>query len=300
MDYITLKTRIAAETGMDLSVDDSTVGAWTNQAYQYISGLFNWPWLFKNYTLQTVADITTGTVAVSAGGTSLTFSSAPTVSVANDYMIQLTTTNDWYFISAHTAASTSATISVPYVGTSSYSSTYILRKVFYSLGSDVDRLIDIRQSITKNKLMYVDPRTMDRIIPDVNMVGSPLYYSLLGYDSSQNWRIGFLPTPNTILNLQIRYYQRITELSASTDIPLVPPKWHSAIVFGALVMYGHPYIDDTRFKEAELRFNQCVQEMEMNNNHVPDQMIVMQPWDTRVASQPLKIRYPSDFPDWYR
>jgi hypothetical protein len=300
MDFTALKTRVANETGMDLTVDDTIVASWVNQAYQYISGLFNWQWLFKNYTIQTVADITTGTVSVSAGGTNLTFSSAPTVSVANDYMIQFTTTNDWYFISSHTASSTSAVISVPYVGTSAYSSTYILRKVFYSLASDVDRIVDIRQSITKNKLMYVDARTLDRIIPDVNFVGSPLYYSLLGYDSSQNWRIGFLPTPNAIINLQVRYYARITELSASTDTPLIPPKWHSAIVFGALAMYGHPFIDDTRFKEAEMRFQQCIEEMEANNSHTPDQMIVVQPWDTRVASQPLKLRFPSDYPDWYR
>jgi len=300
MDFTALKTRVANETGMDLTTDDSLVASWVNQSYQYISGSFNWPWLFKTVTLQTVADITTGTVAVSAGGTTLTFSSAPTVSVASDYMIQFTTTNDWYFISSHTASSTSATISVPYVGTSAYSSTYVLRKVFYSLASDVDRIMDIRQSITKNKLMYVDIRTLDRIIPDVNFVGSPLYYSLLGYDSSNNWRIGFLPTPNAVINLQVRYYQRITELSSSTDTPLVPPKWHSAIVFGALAMYGHPFIDDTRFTEAQSRFKEMMKEMEANNNHAPDQQIVIQPWDTRVASQPLGIRFPSDFPDWYR
>ena len=300
MDFTALKTRVANETGIDLTTDDSIVASWVNQSYQYISGVFNWPWLFKTATIQTVADITTGTVAISAGGTTLTFSSAPTVSVASDYMIQLTTTNDWYFISSHTASSTTATISVPYVGTSSYSSTYILRKVFYSLSSDVDQIMDIRQSITKNKLMYIDIRTLDRIIPDVNFVGSPLYYSLLGYDSSKNWRVGFLPTPNAVINLQIRYYQRITELSASTDTPLIPPKWHSAIVFGALSMYGHPFIDDTRFNEAQLRFKESMKEMEENNNHAPDQMIVMQPWDTRVASQPLGIRFPSDFPDWYR
>ena len=300
MDFNTLKTRIANETGMDLTIDDSIVGAWTNQSYQYITGLFNWQWLFKTATVQTVADITTGTVSVSSGATALTFSSAPTISVANDYMIQFTTTDDWYFISSHTANSTSATMSVPYVGDSAYSSTYKLRKIYYSLPSDVDRIVDIRQTVTKNKLEYIDPRTIDRIIPDVNISGTPIYYSLLGYDSSQNWRIGYLPTPNAIVNMQVRYYQRVTDLSASTDTPLIPPKWHSAIVFGALALYGHSYIDDTRIKEAELRFRETIGEMLKNNNHVPDQMIVLQPWDTRVRTQPFRLRYPSNYPDWYR
>lgn len=301
MQYSDLKSRIAQETGMDLTTDGSIVGAWANQAYQHISGAYNWPWLFKNATIQTKADITTGTVSVSAGASTITFSSAPTSSVASDWMIQFSTTDDWYFISSHTASATTATISVPYVGSASLvAGTYTLRKVFYSLGSDVDRIIDIRQAITKDKLMYINPRSLDRIIPDVDVSGTPIYYTMIGYDSSQNWRIGFLPTPNATVNLQVRYYTKITELSSDTDEPLIPDKWHNAIVFGALALYGHDFIDDTRFKEAALRFDAVMKEMKDHNSPVPDQMDVLQPWDTRVSAQPYKLRYPSNFPDWYR
>lgn len=301
MQYSDLKQRVANETGMDLTTDGSIVGAWVNQAYQHISGIFNWPWLFQNTTIQTIADITTGTVSVTAGSTTITFSSAPVNSVANDYMIQFATTQDWYFITSHTGGATTAVINVPFVGTSNLvAGAYTLRKVFYSLPSAVDRVIDIRQSITKDKLMYIDPRSLDRIIPDVNISGTPLYYTMVGYDGSNNWRIGFLPTPNATVNLQVRYYIKITELVNDTDLPLLPPKWHNALVFGALAMYGMDFIDDTRVKDAGARYTAVIQEMLAHNSPVPDQLSVIQPWDTRVRTQPFRLRFPSNYPDWFR
>lgn len=299
MDYTTLQTRVAQEAGMDLTQDSSIVGAWVNGAYQHISGVFNWPWLIKTGTIQTVADITTGTVAVSAGGQALTFSSGPAVSVANDYWIQFTTSADWYPISAHTAASTSATISIPYVGTSAYSSTYILRKIFYSLPSDLDRVDEIRQAITKQKLEYIDYRTFHRYIADPTASYTPIYYSMIGLDASQYWRIGLYPTPNAVINLQLLYYQKITELSATSDTPLIPAKWHNVVVWGALALYGHDFIDDTRVQTATRRFSNGMEEMLAHYNAAPDQRTVIQPWDTRTKLGILPIRFPSDFPEYY-
>lgn len=299
MQFSDLQNRVAQETGMDLTADSAIVSAWINGAYQHISGLYNWPWLIKTGTIQTVADITTGTVSVSAGATALTFSSGPAVSVANDYWIQFTTSADWYPISAHTAASTSATISVPYVGTSSYNSTYVLRKIFYSFPSDLDRIDEIRQAITKQKLEYIDYRTFHRYIADPTASYTPIYYSMIGLDSSNAWRIGLYPTPNAVINLQLLYYQKITELSASTDLPLIPNKWHNVLVWGALAMYGHDFIDDTRVKTAMDRFEQGMSEMTAHYNSAPDQRLVIQPWDTRTRMGILPIRFPSDFPEYY-
>lgn len=299
MDYTTLQTRVAQEAGMDLTQDSSIVGAWVNGAYQHISGVFNWPWLIKTGTIQTVADITTGTVAVNIGGLAITFSSGPVASVANDYWIQFTTSADWYPIATHVAGSTSATISIPYVGTAAYSGTYILRKIFYSLPSDLDRIDEIRQAITKQKLEYIDYRTFHRYIADPTASYTPIYYSMIGLDSSQYWRIGLYPTPNAVINLQLLYYQKITELSATSDTPLIPAKWHNVVVWGALALYGHDFIDDTRVQTATQRFRNGVEEMLAHYNASPDQRTVIQPWDTRTRLGILPIRFPSDFPEYY-
>lgn len=302
MDYVTLRTRVAQETGIDLTQDATMVGAWINATYQYISGLFNWPWLMKHSTFQTTADITTGTVSVTAGSTTVTFSSAPTSSVANDYMIKFpTTSDDWYYISSHTAASTTATMSVGFTGSSNISgASYILRRVFYSMASDVDRVDDMRQTITDRKLEPIDIRTFDRLIPDPTFTGTPVYYSLLGVDSSNNWRLALYPTPNATINMQLRYYQRITELSADSDSPVIPLKWQSALVFGALAMYGHDFIDDSRVKDAIMRFQSALSEMTLHYSHVPDIRYVIQPWDTRARSNEFALRFPSTFPEYFR
>lgn len=300
MNFTEIKTRVAQSAGIDLTQDDAIVGAWVNGAYQVISGLFNWPWLIKTGTIQTVPDIATGTIAINGRTTGLTFSSAPAVSVANDYWIQFPISADWYSFSSHIAGSTSATLSVPYVGISDISaSAYNLRKIFYSMPSDLDRIDEMRQAITKQKIDFIDVRTFHRIIADPTAIYTPVYYSLVGMDSSNSWRVGFFPTPNDVINIQLLYYQKITELSSSTDQPLIPPKWHSVLVFAALALYGFEFIDDSRISEAMRMYEEGVNEMKLHYNPVPDQRTVIQPWDTRTRLGILPIRFPSNFPEYY-
>ncbi len=301
MDFTALKTRVANETGLDVTADATVLGTWVNAAYQHISGLANWEWLFTQGTIQTKADITTGTATINSGSTSLTLSSGPTVSVANQWMINFPdVSQDWYFISAHTANSTSATLSVAFAGTSNLSAgSYTLRKVLYSLPTDLDRIIDVRQQISSVKMLNVDPRTFDRLMPDPTATGNPIYYMFLGLDTSKVWQIGLFPTPESILNLQIKYYKKITELSSGSDEPLIPAKWHDSIVYAALYLFGHPYIDDSRFAAAKTRYEMTIADMKTNLSHVPDSLTVVQPWDSRAVNTLRRPRYPSNYPEAY-
>lgn len=301
MDFSVLKTRVADEVGLDTTTDATILGAWVNAAYKQVCGIENWPWLLKLATIQTVADITTGTVSINAGSTSLTFSSAPASSVANQYMIQFrTVSDDWYLISAHTGASTSATLSVPFNGSVNISGVaYTLRKVFYSLASDTDRIVDARQSRTKNKLGAVDIRTFDRYLPDPTATGDPLYYYLAGVDTSKYWQIGLYPIPSSVENIQIRYLNMPADM-ATTDTPNLPEKFHDVLIYGALYMFGHAYIDDTRIQAAKARFDQAVSDMRENYNPIPDQLTVIQPWDSRPRRLVGRLNWPSTYPETWR
>ena len=53
MQFVDICTRVAQETGMDLTTDGSIIKAWVNGAYQQLSGFFEWPWLITNFTIQT-------------------------------------------------------------------------------------------------------------------------------------------------------------------------------------------------------------------------------------------------------
>ena len=102
------------------------------------------------------------------------------------------------------------------------------------------------------------------------------------------------------MNIQTRYLQAPTAMSGSTDTPILPEKFHDAIVFGALYLFGHAYIDDTRISSAKARFDNMVEEMKMNCDPVPDQMIVLQPWDTRPRRLVGRLTWPTNFPEYWR
>jgi hypothetical protein len=301
MDFSVLKTRVANETGLDTTTDATILGAWVNAAYKQVCGLDNWPWLLKISTIQTVADRTTGTISINAASTSGTFSSAPAVSVANQYMIQFTgVSDDWYLITAHTAAMTSFTINVPFNGTVNLSGApYLLRKVFYSLASDCDRIVDARQARTQTKLGAVDIRTFDRYLPDPQATADPIFYYLAGLDTSKYWQIGLYPIPSEVENIQIRYLAIPADMTG-TDTPFLPEKFHDVLVFGALWMFGHAYIDDDRIQSAKARFDQAVKDMRENYNPIPDQLTVLQPWDTRPRVNIGRLNWPSNYPDSWR
>ena len=90
MQFSIMVTRVAEETGLNATNDATKIKAWINEAYKFLAGLREWPWMLKNGTIQTVADITTLTASVNE-------------TLANDYMIQFATTDDWYRVTAFTA-----------------------------------------------------------------------------------------------------------------------------------------------------------------------------------------------------
>ena len=301
MNLSSLRERVANATGLSTSDASSLtkIDAWINQAYQHVSGLYGWPWLVKQGTLVTSADITTGTVSITAGDTALTFSSAPAASVAGNWMIQFTSvSDDWYDIATHTAASTSAVLASTFNGTSNLSgASYILRKVYYSLPSDLDRIISIRQMRTDFSLIPVDIRYLDKALPDPDVTGIPTNYALFGLDSSNYWKMTVYPTPNAAMNLLVRYYKKITELSATTDEPILPTKFHNAIVHCALYLYGYQYIDDTRQQESKKAFEQLIEDMKQNSSVVPGAVATPIPWDQRPSRSHIGLQLPEHIGD---
>lgn len=299
MQFSDIQARVAQETGLSTTTDATAIKAWINGAYQQLSGFFNWPWLLTNFTLQTEADITARTATVSAGSTSVTLDSSPSASsLATYYMIQFSSvSDDWYYISAHTGGQATLTLGVAFTGTSTLTSGVCkIRRIHYLMPTTIDRIIDLRQSVTKIQLQAIDSRTFDTIVPDPNNTGSPTYYYLSGMNSSNQWEITYYPLPSSVINIQGRGYLKITELSGDSDTPLLPNKWHNALVFLALALYGHAYIDDSRVESAQARAKEIVEEMLKEFNPIPGEMHVIQPWDTRTPRGLLGVRLPSNYP----
>lgn len=296
MNFSSLKTRVAEELGLNATSDDTKLGVWVNEAYKFLAGMRDWPWLVKEGVVQTIADTTTLTASVNAAATAVTLSATHAVSLANDYYIQFAATDDWYLITAHTAGQNTLTISPGYqASTNLTSGTCTIRKVFYSLASDVDQIIDMKQAVTDRQLVYVDPRELDRHLPDPTATGTPYAYTFTGMDANNYLRVSFYPIPSAKTNIQYKYYKRVADMSNTTDVPSFPDKWHQAIVFVALAMFGHPYIDDSRMQSAERRAKTVVSEMTKQVSPLPDKHNIIAPWDQRGGSRPYGAAWPPDF-----
>lgn len=239
-----LSDRLAAYD-QTVSADATKLKRWLNMAQQDITSRQNWSFMLAHEIIQTVTDITTGTIAVAAGATALTFTSAPAVSVA-EYFIKFGSETSWYKISAHTAASTSATITPAYGGTSNLTaSTYVLRKLFYSTSTPLDSILDMKKTAGGRFVESANSRETDVFLPLYWDTGEIYKYISSIPDSTGAIRFSFLYCPSAIENIQVRGVKKLTDLSADADISIIPSRWHSTILDLAS-FYGFSSLDDNR------------------------------------------------------
>jgi hypothetical protein len=232
--FTQLQTDIFNLAGMDANDTNSAtlVQRWINVTQQDVASRWPWNFLRSREVITTIPDYTTGTVSVANGGTTVTGSGTTFTSTMVGYFIQFSGSNDWYKITAYTSA-TSITIETAYAGTTLSGATHTIRKFFYSLSSSADRILDIRNENTPMKLVEVDPRTLDAAAPNPSATNSPYSFCCYGYDSSGNIQITPYPFPNDARLLEIRTIKRVSDMSSSSDVSVIPTKWHHVLVAGS-------------------------------------------------------------------
>lgn len=289
-----LSDRLAAYD-QTVSADATKLKRWINIAQQDITSRQNWSFMLAHEIIQTVPDTTTGTIAVASGSGALTFTSGPAVSVA-EYFIKFGSETSWYKVSAHTAASTSATITPVYGGTSNLTaSTYVLRKLFYSTSTPLDSILDIKKTASGRFVESGNSRETDVFLPLYWDSGEIYKYLSSVPDSTGAIRISFLYAPNAVENLQVRGIKKLTDLSADADISIIPSRWHSTILDMAS-FYGFTSLDDNRantfFEKAGLGIESMAQ------TYGPDlgRMRVAQSLQDGITEGPL-YTLPSQFGD---
>ncbi len=258
MNFLTMQQELGDRLKFDPtnSADATKLKRWLNMAQSYICGKNLWPFMLAEEIVQTVVDITTGTVSVSAAGTALTFSSAPSTSVQDSY-IKLVTSNDWYKITSHTAASVSATIFPAYVGTSALTGgTFRIRKLTYKTTTPLVQILDMKQLVTPVRLLSLSPRGTDFFLPLYYDDGMPYYYTMSSPDSAGTPQFSFMLSPNSVMNIMVRGIKSLTDLSADAEITEIPVQWQDAMI-NIAAFYGFQALDDTRaaseFQAGEAR-----------------------------------------------
>lgn len=250
-----------------ISSDATKIKRWLNMSQSDICGMKNWPFLIADEIVQTVTDITTGTVTISDASTSLIFSSAPAVSVANRF-IKFSTSNNWYKITAHTASSTSATITPALSeGGNVSAGTYTVRKLFYSTSTPLDTILDMKQFVTPAIIESIAPYIGDIFLPLYWGVGTVYRYIQSSFSSTDGLQFCFLYSPASVQNIVVRGIKKLTDMSSDSDTSLIPARWHSTILDMASY-YGFSSLDDTRSSDF---YNKALAAIEvMKNVYVVD------------------------------
>lgn len=82
-------------------------------------------------------------------------------------------------------------------------------------------------------------------------------------DPAKNLLVG--PSPDTIGYTAVgKYYKVPTEMSANTDIPIIPVEYHRAIVFRAMMFYGAYEGAPEVFNMGSSEFDKVLQRLELN------------------------------------
>ena len=288
MTFLEIRQRIAEVMGID-STDTTTdanatilvkLKEWVNSRYRLLAGKRSWNWRIKDTIIQTEAEITTGTVDVTNGSTTITFSTGPTPSVLG-WFIQFSDTDDWYEISDHTATQTGATLANTYLGVTNATISYTLRKIYYTLPSTTGKVLNAKQTRDDITLTYLSPHQLDYLIPDRTRSAEPEFYSIVGVDSNRDWRVEFYPVPNDEMNINFRHYIVPTELSADGDIPTFSPDFHEFLVWDVLASYGFMFLDDTRLSAAKVEAKSIMKAM-IDNDVAAEDIAVRLPYDVNL------------------
>lgn len=292
-----LQAEVYAHTGLDStdSTNQTNVNRWVNYSQQDICARYPWAFMEGRETVVTVPDYTTGTVSVTSGGTTVTgLGTTFTSSMAVNYYIQFDGSNDWYKIATYTNP-TQIAIDTAYAGSTSLSgSTFIIRKIFYSLSSSCDRIIDIRNWQTPTRLIQVDARTLDDIRPNPQSTNSSYGYLAWGYDSSGNMQVSPYPFPSDARLLELRTLKRPTDMSGASDTPSIPNKYAHIIAWGATAI---AFASMRKFDIATVwnaKLEQRIDEMKKEYKMTEDDQPIMRSIDSVQRSR--WMQFPEQFP----
>lgn len=297
--FLQLQQDLANQVGLDQTISSNAtlLKRWINKAQQKILRAYEWPFNRSQTPLiiQTVADYSTGTIATTVGSTTITFSIAPTVSMANRY-IQTSNSNDWYRITAHTASSTIATIEIGAIYAVT-AGTFTIRKVYYSTDATVDQIIQITQSILPYQLMETSPEYFQSFNPGFLSTGIPRMYLPSGVDSNGYPQFQLWPIADSIINLSVYYLKIGVDMSSDSDLSVIPEKWRTSVLIDGAEVEAFEFLDDGRAEEQQLFFERGIEEMKNEyeiglHRHRVMTSADCQPVGGNLGYMPLPFNYP--------
>lgn len=296
--FLVLQQELADRLNIDQTVtaNGTRLKRWLNFIQNDIASRYPFEWLYARTMVQTVADKTAGTVAVTNGATSVVGTSTAFAAGDKRKFIQLEGDTNWYEVTA--VASQTLTIDPAFAGATLTAGTYKLRQVYYNLPTNLFQVFDVRQANTPLKLTQLGIWTLDQFQPDIQTTAPPSGYHLFRDDpdtaatSAKQRQISFFPSPDDEYNMEIRYIYQLTDLSADGDIPILPVPYHSVMLDGAEWL-GAKFLNDSKEPQLKQAYEFSIQKLIDKENALGDWLPVVGMGDQDRGSRFLP--FPSTF-----
>lgn len=207
----------------------------------------DWKWLRGTTNLRKNAYIASGTVAVTPSSATITFSTAPSISLTG-YFFAIDNYNEIYTISSHTAASTTATLSSTFTGTLSSAADYKVWTDKVLLPTDCAETIEVWHDHYSSNMEAVGLQEFRRRVQESPRANAyPALYTTQDFEDptpltdeteSDRYRVMYVYPAicEYSTTLHVDYKKEVGALEDDSDEPVMPVTDRIVLVYGALEM----------------------------------------------------------------
>lgn len=194
-----------------------------NACYADLVSRKPWWWNRSLVQLQTAKKQVTGTISVTEGSTSVTFSTAPTVSLT-DYKLSIGGFPEILTIASHSANSTSATLAVPYLGSTGTALSFKAYSDYVLLPTDCKETALVQHQHMNQPMIGVGLQDFRRIVATEPLrEGPPLYYTTDDFTAEGKRKLRFWPAISSSgITLDVDYTMNFVALDLDGDEPIMP------------------------------------------------------------------------------
>lgn len=275
VDYQDIYTAVCEELKVQLT-DGSTVGRIKRDINMiYLSHVVPfkpraWWWLEKNQDVQTFAKVTTGTVTIVNNSTTVTFSSAPPVSLAGSYL-KVEGFNDIIEIATHTISTTTAVLKSAWRRGNITANGFKAWNDTVALDSDMKEVIQITHEQMPYPIeMVSSTKFKEKRARQPDLQGWPQYAMVGDFDANGNRTIKYWPAcDSTIWTLHVEGRQEATRLSADADEPMMPIEDRIVLFYGACSRAWSRERNESESQKNWQQFGQKLMEMAAKSQDAP-------------------------------
>lgn len=233
-----------------LKTSDTTlvtkVKGWVNNRYEELANHYPWRWLYEiDYPQQTTAIYTTGTISVTKGSTTVVGTGTTFTAAMTGRKIKVGSFEEEYIVTYVSALQ--LTLNAAYNGTTNTEATYTLFENEFTMPSNCEEIISIRQYRQARQLEKITIRQLRMHNPSsLSFNQDPDYWCPLELSSDAEYQIQLAPVPYRQILLSIDYKKKITLLSADGDEPLVPSQQRYVLKLGTMADIYYNKLDNIK------------------------------------------------------